>query len=184
MRTPHFLIAACVLAAIVATTGPPAPASAVQVPCAADALVTAIETANADPTQNILELATDCTYTLDAVNNQGYHGDNGLPQVQGTLSITGTRSVIQRGTESTVPMFRLIQVNEGAVLAVRGIEFRNGVDEFSSADEKGGAILNQGVLVVYECNFFNNQAGCGGAIWTSGALAVTQSTFAANTGDN
>lgn len=185
MKMPRFVFAATVLLTVVVAAGPPEPRAAdVSVECSAQALITAIETANADPESGRLRLAPDCTYTLETANNTGYHGDNGLPQILGTIAISGTRTVIQRGTDSAIPMFRLLQVNEGASLYVKGIEFRNGIDEFSSADEKGGAILNQGKLLLSDCGFYNNQAGCGGAIWTSGELLVSRSTFAANTGDN
>jgi len=159
-------------------------AGVITVGCSADELIAAIETANADPAPDTLELAADCTYDLETSNNHGSHGDNGLPQITSGITIIGSGSAIQRSTAKDTPLFRLFQVNAGATLSLTGVALRNGIDALSSDDEKGGAVINHGTLHVAGCTFSNNQAGCGGAIWTDGVLKVSDTLFEANIGDN
>lgn len=76
--------------------------------------------------------------------------------------------------------FRLLQVNSGARLEVRGVTFAKGGASAGSID--GGAIRSQGTLTLTRCTLTGNAAGTGsgGALYSTGSLLVHQSTFSGN----
>lgn len=163
--------------------GPPAEAATFNVPCSVPELVRAIATANQSPGPSTVVLEPFCTYSLKEVDNHGLFGDNGLPVIKGSITMRGDATTIERSMENETPMFRLMQVNKGARLTLKGLTLRNGVDNSFPQDEKGGAILNKGILEVSDGVFTNNLGGCGGAIWSDNALTVKSTVFRGNTGD-
>ena len=78
-----------------------APASVLPVACHAGALVAAIHSANAGAADTLV-LATDCTYTLRAVDNNN-KGPNGLPVITSAMTIVGNRAVIERSSDPATP---------------------------------------------------------------------------------
>lgn len=153
-------------------------------------LVTAMSSATGGGTSTI-NLATNSTYTLTAVNNTGINGGNGLPVITtgNDITINGNGATIQRDT--SVLAFRLFVVSSNATLRLNNVTLRNGVGSGatgaagsngtacpSSGEDggdggngtpagngAGGAILNSGTLVIAGSGFFGNYAigGNGGA---------------------
>jgi len=76
--------------------------------------------------------------------------------------------------------YRLLNVNSGARLEVRGATFANAGAPSGSID--GGAILNSGTLTLTRCALSGNSAGGGhgGAVYSGGTLKVNQCTLSGN----
>src|SRR5437660_11959234 len=70
-------------------------------------LVAAIESANAHPGPDTVQLGHGCTYTLTAVDNNWY-GPNGLPPIASDITIQGNGATIAR--DPAVPTFRFFFV--------------------------------------------------------------------------
>jgi hypothetical protein len=178
-----------VLAGLVVMPVQPARSVTIDVPCNVAALINAIVTANTDPGSHTLELAPNCTYTVQTINNNGYHGNNGLPQITSEMTINGSGAIIERSLAGGTPDFRLIQVNANGNLTLNSVTILNGVCHTFPNDEKGGGIANLGTMNVTNSSFSNNLGGCGGAIFTkaeggvTNRLTVTKSSFSNNTAD-
>src|SRR5579864_3956391 len=67
-------------------------------------LITAINNANTSTTATTITLASDCVYTLTAVNNTSANGPNGLPVINNvhgkTITINGSDAAIARSGAS------------------------------------------------------------------------------------
>jgi hypothetical protein len=180
------LVLVLALAGFVLMPAQSARATTFDVPCNVPALITAINAANLNPGGNTLELAPNCTYTLAGVDNSGYQGNNGLPQITSEMTIKGNGAVIERSLAGGTPDFRFIQVNTIGNLTLNNVAIRNGR---VANDKDGGGIANFGVLNVVNSTFANNLGGCGGAIYTKAGgsvpnhLTVANSVFSNNTAD-
>ncbi len=157
------------------------------VACDVNALISAINTANATPGANVLELATNCTYTATVVNNTGDRGTNAFPQITGNITLNGHNTTIQRSTNAGTPMFRFFEVRPNGRLALNGITFFNANnDDIPNNKEKGGAIANFGTVNVANSTFSGGRAGCGAGIFSEGewtVVTVVNSSFLNNTAD-
>lgn len=159
-------------------------AATINVGCNADELIAAINTANADP-GSTLHLAEGCLYKLQAVDNTGVNGANGLPQIGTTMTINGNGATIQREPYDEIPHFRILQVNQDATLHLSNVTLRNGINNvFTDQREKGGALANYGALTLTDSTLQHNLGGCGGAVWSSGQVTVENTLFVDNLGDN
>jgi hypothetical protein len=107
-----------------------------------------------------ITLVPGCTYTLRLPDNQV----SGLPVI-GTvdqpsdLTIAGNGATIERAPDA--PAFRLFAVGDGSRLTLNDLVLRGGAVPSASVmsdgtAEGGGAILNQGVLVVNRCTITGN----------------------------
>ena len=96
--------------------------------------------------------------------------------ITSTVTINGGGAITFDGRDAT----RLFLVNVGATLDLNAVTLQNG----SSADDDGGAILNDGRLTVTSSTFSGNSADNGGAILSRGRLTVTSSTFSGNSAGN
>ncbi len=104
---------------------------------------------------------------------------------QGPLEIgpTGTAAITIDGSSLAQPvtisgnsLANAMQVDSGMQLNLTGVDFTGGTNI------DGGAIFNQGTLIVTNAAFTGNTASAGGgAILSTGALTVTGSTFIDNT---
>jgi hypothetical protein len=77
---------------------------------------------------------------------------------------------------------RLFNVAAGASLTLKNVTLQNGW-----APSDGGAIYNQGTLVLSQVLVQNNTSefyGAGGGIWSNGSLSVQNSTFESNVAAN
>lgn len=126
--------------------------------------------------------ATDQTAELQTViDEQGILCLNGTFVLSAQLTYTadlvvyGLADAVLDGDSTT----RILgQDDPDASLTVDNVTFRNGFDD----DQDGGAIEGNAVTVIGS-TFTNNSARDGGAIFADGPLAITASTFSANTAD-
>lgn len=145
-----------------------------------DALIAAINAANANgPGADVINLETG-TYTLSEVDNQYVYvvnmdgqditwggGPNGLPPVLGDLTINGNGSFIQRALDA--PNFRLFMVAGKLTLnAVTLLHGRLTDPSIVFAGTMGGAIFNANELILNDTTLANNKASAGGAIANRG----------------
>jgi hypothetical protein len=138
----------------------------------------------------VLTAPTTSPYVLTAVNNTK-DGPTGLPQISGKddLSVVGNGDTIER--DSGAPSFRLFDVAGGGSLTLQNLTLTNGQLWWGSgASAEGGAVFNQGTLVLSGVTVTgnrvsaspgatsNNKTGgagadaAGGGIWSNGALTV------------
>lgn len=153
----------------------PAQAADANVPCDPAALVAAVSSANASPTEDTLSLTPDCVYTLTrpAVDL----GEEGLPAISGKLTIRGNNATIRRAPDA--PQFRLIS-NWGDLtldrVTLTGGHAPDGVGADSSGEgrpgESGGAIQNWGPLTITGSVLSGNSSGAG----APGAAATATTT--------
>ena len=161
-------------------------------------LISAINTANSDGVDDIINLATDVpagtgVYTLSAVDN----ASNGLPVINTdsghSVIIYGHGATIRRDSNGNPPSFRIFQVASSATVNIDTLTISNGfVGDF------GGGIYNQGALTLNSCRLTGNSAtglsltpgggavAYGAAIFNTGALVATDCFFIGNsvTGGN
>jgi hypothetical protein len=174
--------AAGALAALggLAAAQPALGAAAAAVPCSVPGLISAITAADSAGGGTIT-LARGCTYTLTAVNNST-DGPTGLPFITGKITVQGNGATITRST--TAKPFRLFAVAAGGSLSLNSVRLSNGLADSNILG--GGAVYSTGPLSVSGSTFTGNSApsptgSSGGAINASGPLTVANSTFTGNT---
>jgi hypothetical protein len=162
-------------------------------------LIADINAANKAGGSNTITLTAPTTspYMLTAVDN-ATDGPTGLPVIanKDALSIIGNGDTIERSTASGTPNFRMFDVASGASLNLNNLTLQNGSELGSSSSAEGGAIYNQGTLVLSAVTVQNNsalgsdgQAGskhnlsgtagadaAGGGIWSSGSVTSENGT--------
>lgn len=148
----------------------------IAVPCDTAALINAIDVANTTPGADTLQLFEGCVYTLTTSNNNWY-GPNGLPAITSDITIVGNGAKIERSANAGMPPFRLFHVagNWSGMprgrLTLRDLGIFTGIARGGSSLQggagagMGGAIFNQGDLVLSGVTLSSNQAigGNGGA---------------------
>jgi len=160
------------------------------------ALINAINTANTNTEADLINLATNGTYTLTAVNytslspgTSGREGQRGLPNILNNvtgldLTINGNGATIQRNTAGVA--FGLFSC-EGHTI------FNDLTLRDAWVNAQGAAIFVQfkGNIELTNCKFYNNISfidveGGGGAIYTKSlsVLKVTNCYFEFNTAVN
>jgi hypothetical protein len=163
-------------------------------------LIADINAANTAGGTNTITLAANTTFDLTTVDNR-IDGPTGLPVIakKDTLNITGLGGdIIQRDTAA--PDFRLFDVASGASLTLQNFTLQNGLEDGSASSAEGGAIYNQGALVLSAATVQDNSAvgasganakslnrdggagqdAAGGGIWSSGALTLENGTLVQN----
>lgn len=147
------------------------------------ALINAINTANTNNEADIINLASNGSYTLTAINytslnpgQSGSEGQRGLPQVSDDvtgldLTINGNGATIQRSASG--PDFGLLCCSGHTIF--NNLRFKNG-----RVNAQGGAIFVafKGHIEVNNCSFYNNQSllnaeGGGGGIYTKSLSVLT-----------
>ena len=76
-------------------------------------LVAAMNTANGNGQSNTINLAAGGTYTLTVIDNGAtyfYTGPNGLPYINGQMTINGNGATIQRSSVPGTPNFRIFEI--------------------------------------------------------------------------
>jgi len=91
---------------------------------------------------------------LTAVNNTT-NGGNGLPVIYNNLTIVGNGDTIERSARAP---FRLLDVARGGALTLENLTLQGGL-ALSGANGGGGAIYNQGTLVLNGVTVQGNAAG-------------------------
>jgi hypothetical protein len=167
-------------------------------------LIADINAANQHGGANTITLTapTSSPYVLTAVNNST-DGATGTPEISGgtrkvpadNLTIVGNGDTIDRST--TAGAFRLFDVAAGGSLTLENLALANGLAYGAGSAAQGGAVRNQGTLVLNQVTVGGNEAfglfyqtkkssssgdAAGGGIWSSGALTVeNQSIIEFNT---
>jgi hypothetical protein len=169
-------------------------------------LIADINAANAAGGTNTITLTVPTTspYVLTAVDNTS-DGANGLPVIanKDALTIIGNGDTIERNAASGTPDFRLFDVASGASLTLENLTLQNGLAFGSGSSAEGGAIYNQGNLILSAVTVQNNLAqgspgssGCpyhecklkpipggpaaGGGIWSGSSLTLENGTLIHN----
>lgn len=146
------------------------------IPCNAADLIAAINAANADPDHTSIYLPDGCTITLSTVNNNdGGHGENGLPVITTPITIEsgGTSSgggiaspsaTVERSMRGDVPDFRIFFITSSGQLTLRHVYVKNG----RASD--GAGVFNDGGTLRLEDRYVaeNLASGNGGGIYTNG----------------
>ena len=151
------------------------------------ALIAAINTANANGEENIINLEAG-TYILTTIDNNT-SGPNGLPVVSSRMSIVGVGAeltVIEKDTGA--PVFRILHVAALGNLTLERVTL-TGAGGFGNISQplSGGAIQAFGPLTIANSNIVDNIAGPphvgrGGGISSSSILTITGSTIERNIG--
>jgi hypothetical protein len=159
-------------------------------------LIADINAANKAGGTNTITLTAPTTspYVLTAVNNST-DGANGLPVIlnKDTLTIIGNGDTIERSAASGTPAFRLFDTANTASLTLQNLTLQNGLAFGSGSAAEGGAIYNQGTLVLSGVTVQGNVAqGCsvclknngspaaGGGIWSGSSLTLENGTLVQN----
>jgi hypothetical protein len=141
----------------------------------------------------VLTAPTTSPYALTAVNNTS-NGANGLPVIKRGLTIQGNGDTIERNAAAA---FRLFGVASGASLTLENVTLQDGLAFGSGSSAEGGAVYNQGTLVLDGATIQNNlaegsnganaksvkqnggtgQNAAGGGIWSSGSLTLENGTL-------
>lgn len=140
-----FIVLACTLGPAVSVR-----AASLTVPCNdIPALIAAINTANSTPEPDTIQLADDCTYLLDSVDNTGAEfGPNGLPVITTKIIFTAqTPARLKRVGRYAGTPFRFFLVAPTGVLVLRNLEIsygRTGMTATPGVAFSGGGIYNNG----------------------------------------
>jgi hypothetical protein len=134
-------------------------------------LIKDINAANKAGGSNTILLAANTTFDLTTVDNTT-DGATGLPVIttKDSLTITGQGGdIIQRDTAALVPVFRLFDVASRATLMLNSLTLQNGLEVGSGRSAQGGAIYNEGMLILSSVTVQGNTAlGSDGATGTFG----------------
>lgn len=173
-----------------------------------------------------ITLDFDGDYDLTTVDNGTTGDETGLPVITGTITITGQHPTIRRDSTGGTPLFRLFSVASGGTLHLDDVILSNGAVRGTNGQTTngssgnagfgltgnpglGGAVKNDGILIVIKSLFEGNSAtggnggnggngsnagaggsggragdggeGLGSAIESTGTLTVVNSTFTQNT---
>jgi hypothetical protein len=161
-------------------------------------LIAAIKAANAAGGSNTISLVAGATFTLSAVDNTS-DGATGLPLIaaKDNLTLTGNGDTLARSTTSGTPAFRLLDVAAGGALTLTNLTLQGGLAFGSGAAAEGGAIYNQGTLLLNRVTVQNNtaqgsdgqyspgqfvgaQSAAGGGLYSRGALTLQSCTIQNN----
>jgi hypothetical protein len=157
-------------------------------------LIADINAANKHGGANTITLAVNTPFVLSGVNNTA-DGATGLPVIKNgdNLTILGNGDTIERSTAWGTPTFRLFDVANGGSLTLANLTLQNGLAYGSGAAAEGGAIYNQGTLILSGVTVQGNTAegspgknansrghpnggagqdAAGGGIWSNGALTL------------
>jgi uncharacterized repeat protein (TIGR01451 family) len=139
------------------------------------ALIQAIEAANATPEADTINLAGG-TYTLTVP----YSTFLGLPGIDTPITIEGHGAIIERSSVSGTPDFRIfVALDPEGQLTLNDMTVRNG--RVASSTLRGGGIFNlDGTVTLTRVTVSGNSAANGGGIWSNGTLRITRSTISGN----
>jgi hypothetical protein len=161
-------------------------------------LIADINAANKHGGSNTITLAANSRFTLTAVDN-ATDGATGLPVIKkaDNLTILGNADTIERSTAAGTPAFRLFDVARGGSLTLANLTLQNGLASGTGIAADGGAIYNQGTLILNAVTVQNNVAygspgkngtskgnanggpggdAAGGGIWSNGSLTLENGT--------
>jgi len=139
------------------------------VECSVDALIEAINFANADSNSDVIELPNNCIYQFDTYYNYNSEYEfNALPIINSEIKIKGNGSTF----ESSHDDMRAFEISVNGKLILHDI---NIIDFFTS--NSGGVVLNHGTFVAGNSTFASNAAIKGGVIYNLGKVDLFNTTF-------
>jgi predicted outer membrane repeat protein len=146
--------AAVLTAGIIIAIPAAAQAAVVSIPCSENALVGAINTANALPGSDTINLAAGCTYGLTSSHGSAGNGPDGLPVITSVIELVGTPNIITRSGGS----FRIAEVSSTGNFTLTRVTLDHG-----STSGDGGGVLNRGAVTFTSAGsgLTNNSAGPG-----------------------
>lgn len=129
------------------------------------AFIAAMNTANSNNQDDVINLASDGLYTFTAVNNSttgpcatpivGYDGSN--PNFH-SLTINANRATITRSTAAGTPDFRLFTAKNVKVFTINNAIITNG----HLGNFEGGGVYINGATTLSHCTISNNVCSAGG----------------------
>jgi hypothetical protein len=126
-----------------------------------NSLIAAINAANNNDLDNVINLAKGGRYTLKTV----YAEDTGLPPITSLIRINGNGATINRDASQGTPEFRIFYVQRGGNLTLNRVTVKNGKNVF------GGGIVVDGILRLVNGSYIsNNQGTAGGGIFVGGNI--------------
>jgi hypothetical protein len=183
-RILRFTFAGLVLvAAIVVSVAAPRTAAAATISVACGDVAGLKAAINAAAPGDTISLAGGgCNYAIAAADNSSASGANGLPLINKALTIEGNKATISRASAS---QFRFFEMLASANLTLSRVTLSNGSLNGAPGTTVGGAIFNrQGILIIKDSTLSGNQAPVGGAIYNSGPVSITGTTFVGNSSGN
>lgn len=139
-------------------------------PTKMEALIAAIEAANAHPGYDKIVLSHE-SYTVEEAYGDT---DNAFPEITSDVELVSeSQALIEMAPGA--PQLRFFNVGRGGVLRLTHVTLEGG-----NSGGSGGAIRNEGTLVLERCRLFSNTAYGGGAIWNDGSLSATDVHFVEN----
>jgi hypothetical protein len=148
-------------------------------------LVADIRAANQHGGSNTITLAANTPFTLTAVDNTT-DGATGLPVITANdiLTVAGSGDTLTRSTATGTPAFRLFDVAGSGSLTLNNLTLQGGLAFGAGVAAEGGALYNQGTLLLNSVTVQNNSAqgspgqipdgnfALGGGIVSNGALTL------------
>ncbi|HEV3145172.1 MAG TPA: hypothetical protein VGZ47_14880 [Gemmataceae bacterium] len=122
--------------------------------------------------------ASDIDFAAAANLQGGIDLTQALPALQQNINLNGNGVVsINRVNDNATPNFTILTVAANKKCTIDDLTFTGG-----QAPRAGGAIYNSGSLTVTECEFDQNQAGSGGAIYNDvpANMTIMDTTFKYN----
>ncbi len=162
------------------------------------ALIAALDAANVDPATPVVINLESGIYTLTAVNNIYIErdpwngiagsGEQGLPVIQGQVTINGNGSIIER--DASAPDFRFFLNTHTGDLTLNNLTLRGGRATLTGSPfywngNEGGAILNFGIVTLNDSLITLNYASLagGGIASLTGKLVLNRTSMSENQSD-
>ena len=119
-------------------------------------------------------LESNFPYVLTTIDNGfGGVGNNGLPPITSTITISGNGATIER--KLSAPDFRILYVDTTGNLTLQQVTVRQGR---LSGTNNGGGIYNAATLTVVDSSIVSNTASYGGGIFNTAASSANISNSA------
>ena len=128
-----------------------------------------------------ITLGTDVTLTIVG---SVWNGNNGLPVVQSAIILDGDNHIIER-SNAISDTFRIIAIDQTGNVTLQNLTLRNGsaqnTDGGTTTDDDGGAIFSMGALNISDGIFTDNTAANrGGFLWHSSTTTIRDITISSN----
>lgn len=124
--------------------------------CSENALVAAVNQANATPAADTLTLEPGCIYRITSSHGSRSDGPAALPVITTPIELVGAATI----TRASPQAFRIAEVSTtGHLTLTAGVAFTNG-----STNGDGGGILNRGVVILTDSRLSGNTANNGGGL--------------------
>jgi predicted outer membrane repeat protein len=137
-------------------------------------LIAAINNANNEtlyPGQDTIYISGTLSFST---SNNTSNGPNALPVITSDVVIGGSGQTTTFITRTGTNKFRFFKVASSGKLTLRRLTLSNGNAGGSFSDISGGAVWNDGTLVIQSADFRDNRADYGGAIWSRGSVSISQ----------